>query len=67
MHLQSQCAFANFEPQVKCSFANCEPDQGGEKGEDLGQQEQGAQGAGEAGSHAGEGDRVDDDYDDGCV
>ena len=30
-------------------------DQGGEEGEDLGQQEQGAEGAGEAGRHDGEG------------
>ena len=34
-------------------------DQGGEKGEDPGQQEQGAEGAGEAGRHDGEGDHDD--------
>ena len=48
----------NLTFNVCLETLNFEPDKGGEEGEDLGQQEQGAQGAGEAGGHAGEGDRV---------
>ena len=51
----------NLTFNVCLETLNFEPDKGGEEGEDLGQQEQGAQGAGEAGGHAGEGDRVGDD------